>query len=504
VLVLELYFFAMADAAVDSVTALSKLLETQDGVDRLVHLEAVKKTLGALSFTVDQALHVSAAISGCAGFDENEKKSLQQLVTKQMEGTRVLTDKTRSKSQDWSRMDHFLTESIWQALEQKPFRDAMDRIICHLWRLGLRNPSEGSKAWITALLLLYQPSKTPFELRSTFTTVKEAWNSASKRLKKSEHLAGVDPPHILTLPDDPEQLSEDAKRHAYGSEKPCPSKAKGPELLELYTRIPQRTTRLELRDATSQSAVQRSSATHAQASEQVASMFQAFMPMMLQSMQAIMMHKNRDNHIDLQFTNSETSKTPCAPPRALTAGVPAEPASSSAAEKIPPPSSASLAEKKAAHDFRTASEEKLSNLVGGAAVPAPLAILDKPVPQATVEDPPQVESDEARKEKEEKEKQLEPGQSLLNKLTQRDDKKKAKKSSKMKRPAAAKAAPMQKPASAKPAKPALKMHRDNVCSRAWHKEYYRVFKKNKDDDMAKRLASKARAKAAKAWDENKF
>ena len=69
-LVLELYFFAMADAAVDSVTALSKLLETQDGVDRLVHLEAVKKTLGALSFTVDQALHVSAAISGCAGFDE--------------------------------------------------------------------------------------------------------------------------------------------------------------------------------------------------------------------------------------------------------------------------------------------------------------------------------------------------------------------------------------------------------------------------------------------------
>lgn len=132
------FCLAMADEAADSVAALSKLLETQDGVDRLVHLEAVKKTLAALSFTVEQALHVSSAISGCSGFDESEKKSLQQLVTKQMESTKILTDKTRTKMQDWSRMDHFLTESIWQALEQKPFRDAMDRVITHLWRLGLR------------------------------------------------------------------------------------------------------------------------------------------------------------------------------------------------------------------------------------------------------------------------------------------------------------------------------------------------------------------------------
>ena len=104
-------------------------------------------------------------------------------------------------------------------------------------------------------------------------------------------------------------------------------------------------------------------------------------------------------------------------------------------------------------------------------------------------------------EKKDKEKQLEPGEELLRKLRKRDEKKKEKKSSKMKRPAAAKAVPMKKPASAKPA---LKMDRENVCSRAWHKEYNRVFKKHKDDDMAKRLASKARAKAAKAWDENKL
>lgn len=162
-----------------------------------MHLEAVKRTLGALSFTVDQALHVSAAISGCAGFDENEKKSLQQLVTKQMEGTKVLTDKTRTKSQDWSRMDHFLTESIWQALEQKPFRDAMDRIICHLWRLGLRNPSEGSKAWITALLLLYQPSKTPFELRTTFTTAILNKTAAGVKVYNST----AKPGDVLIFPD---------------------------------------------------------------------------------------------------------------------------------------------------------------------------------------------------------------------------------------------------------------------------------------------------------------
>ena len=114
-----------------------------------------------------------------------------------MEGTKVLTDKTRTKSQDWSRMDHFLTESIWQALEQKPFRDAMDRIICHLWRLGLRNPSEGSKAWITALLLLYQPSKTPFELRTTFTTAILNKTAAGVKVYNST----AKPGDVLIFPD---------------------------------------------------------------------------------------------------------------------------------------------------------------------------------------------------------------------------------------------------------------------------------------------------------------
>ena len=103
----------MADEATDSVAA----LESQPGVDRQVHLEAVNKTLAALTFTVEQALHVSAAISACAGFQEDEKKSLQQLVTKQMEGRKVQTDKSRTQLQDWSRMEHFLTEEIWQALQ---------------------------------------------------------------------------------------------------------------------------------------------------------------------------------------------------------------------------------------------------------------------------------------------------------------------------------------------------------------------------------------------------
>ena len=100
-----------------------------------------------------------------------------------------------------------------------------------------------------------------------------------------------------------------------------------------------------------------------------------------------MMQRNRDNSIDLQFTN-EPSVKPCGP-RALTAGVPAEPASAVAAEKIPPSSSAALIEKKApVHDFRTTSEEKLSHLVGGAAVPEPLALLDKAVPEAIVAETP--------------------------------------------------------------------------------------------------------------------
>lgn len=174
----------------------AQLLQAQPGVDRRVHLECVKTALRSLQFSTDAAMKVSAAVTACPGFDEAEKSSLHQLITDRVEQP-VKADRSRKALQDFSRMESFLTEALWGGLRQLSFSDAADQFMQHLYRLGLRNPTDRTFASMTALLLLFGPPKTPYQMHCTLTSVKQSWRSRLKRLEKSIPLSTPAPPHIL-------------------------------------------------------------------------------------------------------------------------------------------------------------------------------------------------------------------------------------------------------------------------------------------------------------------
>ena len=128
--------------------------------------------------------------------DEAEKSSLHQLITDRVEQP-VKADRSRKALQDFSRMESFLTEALWGGLRQLSFSDAADQLMQHLYRLGLRNPTDRTFATMTALLLLFGLPKTPYQMHCTLTSVIQSWRSRLKRLEKSIPLSTPAPPHIL-------------------------------------------------------------------------------------------------------------------------------------------------------------------------------------------------------------------------------------------------------------------------------------------------------------------
>ena len=507
----------MADeSAILQLQGLSQLLQAQPGVDRHVHLECVKTALRSLQFTTDAAMKVSAAVTACPGFDESEKSSLHALITERVEQP-VKADRTRKALQDFTRMESFLTEALWDGLKQLSFSDATDQLMQHLYRLGLRNPTEGTFATMTALLLLFGPPKTPYQMHSTLTSVKQSWRSRSKRLQKSSPVAIPEPPHILALPEDIAGLSQEVQLAAFGTNKPCRTKAEGSSLTELVARIPQRITNSNYAAARDASTSMVSS--HQHAGQDVGTVLAQVLGTALQSLNMAV----RQNEINLQIyrpsSSSSLGRHSSTESLAVLDAVqqPALPAPQLA---LPAPPVASVAP--------TATEAALHNVMGVPRTSSPEVCQQNPVAvpaaQSAQIDTGKVEDVKPDSVTEVAAKQVEtPAEpatattaslALMDKLTSRDKAPKAK--AQMKRPSAATSAGLKRPAAAidsqekkpnkkepaaKDDKPPLKQDRKNVVSRAWHREYNRVYRKTQDETSAKAKASLASKKAGKAWDE---
>lgn len=507
---------AMADeSAILQLQGLSQLLQAQPGVDRHVHLECVKTALRSLQFTTDAAMKVSAAVTACPGFDESEKSSLHALITERVEQP-VKADRSRKALQDFTRMESFLTETLWDGLRQLSFSDAADHLMQHLYRLGLRNPTEGTFATMTALLLLFGPPKTPYQMHSTLTSVKQSWRSRLKRLEKSIPLGTPAPPHILALPEDTGSLSQEVQLAAFGANKPCRSQAEGSSLRELVARVPQRVTNSTY--AAARDGCTSMAASHPPAGQDAGTMIAQVLSQALQSLMVV-----RQNEINLQINRASSSQSlgrnSSSETLALTDAAP-KPPSPTLQLALPAPPVASVAP--------TTTESALQNVMGVPRTPPQEVIQHNPV---AVPANPSCQIDTGKVEDVKRDVATEvPGKpvetpaqpatatttslALMDKLASRDKAPKAK--AQMKKPACATSKGLKRPAAAieshekKPnlkekkaeeKKHPLKQDRKNVVSRAWHREYDRVYRKTQDETSAKAKARLASKKAGKEWDE---
>ena len=206
-----------------------------------MHLDCVKTALRSLQFSTDAAMKVSAAVTCMSRLDEAEKSSLHQLITDRVEQP-VKADRSRKALQDFSRMESFLTEALWGGLRQLSFSDAADQLMQHLYRLGLRNPTDRTFATMTALLLLFGLPKTPYQMHCTLTSVKQSWRRQAEAFGEEHPFVNPCASSYPDLPEDTGGLSQEAQLAAFGANKPCRSQAEGSCLCELVARVLQRVT----------------------------------------------------------------------------------------------------------------------------------------------------------------------------------------------------------------------------------------------------------------------
>lgn len=89
----------------------------------------------------------------------------------------------RRKAQNYQQIMHFLTDTVWNALEHQSRERSETLLLRHCWKLGLRCPSEGTASVLHNILILSKKNReremSIFERHQSFQQLKQAW----KRLK---------------------------------------------------------------------------------------------------------------------------------------------------------------------------------------------------------------------------------------------------------------------------------------------------------------------------------
>lgn len=292
------------------------------------------------------------------------------------------------------------------------------------------------------------------------------------------------------MPEDTGGLSQEAQLAAFGANKPCRSQAEGSCLCELVARFLQRVTNSTY--AAARDGCTSMAASHPPAGQDAGTMIAQVLSQALQSLMSF-----RQNEINLQINRASSSassgRTSSSETLALMDAAP-NPPSPAPQLALPAPPVASVAP--------TTTESALQKVMGVTRAPPPEVLQQNPVAvpatQSCQIDTGKVEDVKPNVETEVPGKPVgTPAQpatatttslALMGKLASRDKAPKAK--SQMKRPACAKSAGLKRPAAAiesheqKPnlkgkqahgKKPPLKQDRKNAVSRAWDREYDRVY-----------------------------
>eukprot|EP00435_Cladocopium_sp_Y103_P052140 s2845_g16.t1 len=230
----------MAASPLTQIEALVSLLEVKEHVDKEVHMKCVITALSTACLDADTALKISAVIEQQNTFTAEDKARLQKAVGDQVREVGAVKKGGRKPYQDYTKVENFLTDEIWDGLMSYPYGRSSSMLLEHAWNLGLRNPSEPTYASLTALLCLFGPPKTGFALSQTYETTKLAWTSFAKKQRKAKDTLSLHLPK-LPLPDD---LPDVLKASAFGRKPRVESRVKDSSLAELEQKIVMRKSHL--------------------------------------------------------------------------------------------------------------------------------------------------------------------------------------------------------------------------------------------------------------------
>ena len=178
--------------------------------------------VGARSLNREESAMSAAAASGAAVPEEEDPES------------------PASQMQDYTRVAHYLTETVWHDLLQKQevLGVKAESLFRHCYALGLRNPTEPTTAVMTALLVHAEGEMTSFELHTKFKQVKGMYKAMVRKRRLTDPWRPEERPgrleRLATLP----QVAE----RAFSLEAPVPSKIGEVTLYNLIQRIPMRSS----------------------------------------------------------------------------------------------------------------------------------------------------------------------------------------------------------------------------------------------------------------------
>jgi len=194
----------MSSVGGDQVQALNDLFSRSPEIDRLLHMQLVEKALKELSLDEAGAVALSSCISAQGSLSVEEKEWLQKILREKVWEMGVKSG--RRPYQDYTALDSFLTDAVWDALQRGPFSSSSTILFQHVWSFGLRLPSEATSASMTAALEYFASEpKNLFALYCTLKTVKKMWTSFANQKRKSDDLKLL----LGSLPSCPDDLPEE-------------------------------------------------------------------------------------------------------------------------------------------------------------------------------------------------------------------------------------------------------------------------------------------------------
>ena len=157
----------------------------------------------------------------------------------------------RKAMQEWSAFPLYLSAAVWAKLQDVTNSSlaCLECILQHLWTLGLRAPSEFTKAMLVAILLMREPTKKQSlqhdaaALRQNFLNMKSRMDSMMSRCRASMPDACPAGEYVARLPANPMESSEGLRRAAFGPDGiPVAPLFDHEEMEQLARRVPLRST----------------------------------------------------------------------------------------------------------------------------------------------------------------------------------------------------------------------------------------------------------------------
>lgn len=205
---------------------------------RKEHFDPLKALLSNAAFSLVEASEVLEKLN-VLGWTGAEKAELAGLVRTSLPEQVSVGNAARRGLQDYTNLHLYLKQDMWDYLASgASFESKVGVVIEHAVNLGLRCPSEPTVQRVLALSIMSDAARSlqPGVLHELFKNVKSRLKASCSKGPRNEY------PHILQLPADWKDLSEEWRSLALQNEAPAPCAISRGELASLSSKIPLRST----------------------------------------------------------------------------------------------------------------------------------------------------------------------------------------------------------------------------------------------------------------------